>query len=216
MSFVMSQVSLHRVLIEGVQIVKEHINVLDDIFKYYKTPAMNIDYGQKYIDQIKTWFLSTKIPVVQAWNLNIALVPQISVQLAQENEDEGKAALGDYWGPGDDASVGVAVFNVTLDIMLFGSKNTDEVLWMYYIVSYILFKRKRHAEALGLQQATFSASDYGRDNPKLPENIWVRTIKYRATVENFFDQQCYIDIDSLDVCIVAESTNDCEVKVAIP
>src|SRR5665213_3257538 len=119
MSHVIPQVALQRIILDGVQIVKEHIDVIDDIFLYYRSPAMNADYGQKYIDQIKKWFSETKIPVVQAWNMNISQVPQISVQLAQENEDESKAALGDYWGPGEEHTVGVGVFTVTLDVLLF-------------------------------------------------------------------------------------------------
>lgn len=215
MSYVVAQVALQRVLLQGVQIVKENIDVLDDVFLWYRSPAMDTDYGQPYIDNIKKWFLNTKVPVVQAWNANITLVPQISVQLAQENEDESKAALGDHFGDGHDGSIGVNVFNVTLDILLFGTKSSDEVIWLYQIVSYILFKRKRHAENLGLQQHTYSASDYGRDNPKLPENIWVRTIKYKATVQNFWSDQCYIDIDDLEVCMEVESTNCTEPEVEL-
>lgn len=199
MPHVMPQVALHRIVMEGIHILKSNISVLDDIFQYYTCEPMNADYGQKYIDQIKTWFLATKIPVVQAWSLNVEKAPQISIKLATEQEDEGKAAIGDHFGDGDEANIGVGVFTVMLDIGLHGSKNTDEVLWLYYIVSYILFKRKRQAEELGLQLHTFSATDYTREFPKLPENIWVRTIRFKATVQNFWDSEPYINIDEVVV-----------------
>jgi hypothetical protein len=195
----MPQIAVHRVIQEGVLILKNNVDVLDDIFQYYTSDGMNADYGQAYIDQIKKWFTDTKIPVVQAWSMNLSKVPQISVQLAQENEDESKAAIGDHWDMGENSNVGVSVFTTMLDINIFGTKNSDEVLWLYYIVNYILFKRKRRAEKLGLQLHTFSATDYARDIPKLPENIWVRTIRFKTTVQNFWDSEEYLDIDDIEV-----------------
>lgn len=200
----MPQIGLHRLILEGMNILRQNPDVLDDIFQYYTCAPMDKDYGQKYIDQIKQWFITTKIPVVQAWSMNLAKVPQISVQLAQESEAEDKASIGDFYSDGDDSTVGVSAFNVMLDVMIFGTKNSDEVLWLYYIVNYILFKRKRQAEALGLQLNTFTASDYARDIPKLPENVWVRTIRYRALVQNFWNADAYIDINDINVSVTTE------------
>lgn len=205
MPHVMPQVAVHRIIQDGVQIIKENIDLLDDIFQYFTCGPMEADYGQSYIDQIKKWFKDTKIPVVQAWSMDMAKVPQISVQLASETEAEDKAAIGDHWDSMDDGNIGVSVFNVNLDVMIFGTKNSDEILWLYYIVNYILFKRKRQAEALGLQLHTFGATDYARDFPRLPENIWVRTIKFKCTVENFWDSEPGLDINELEVCYKFES-----------
>lgn len=204
MPMVMPQIAVHRLIQEGMQIVKDNIDILDDVFQYYDCGPMKADYGKPYIDQIKVWFKITKIPVVQAWSMNISKVPQVSIQLAQENEDESKSAIGDHWGNGEEGTVGVDVFNVMLDILIFGTKNSDEVLWLYYIVHYILSKRKRQAEALGLQLHTFSASDYARDIPKLPENIWVRTIRFKTTVQNFWEADKFLNIDDMEVGIKYE------------
>lgn len=208
MAYVMPQIAVHRVLQEGFDILRNNIDVLDDIFAYYNHEAMAASYGQAYIDQIKTWFTNTKIPIVQAWSMNMQKCPQIGIQLAQESEDESKAALGDHWGDGETSAVGVGVFSVTLDIMLFGTKNSDEVLWLYYMTNYVLFKSKRRAEDLGMQLHTFSASDYSRDMPRMPENIWVRTIKFRATVENHWDAEPYINADQVEVDLFAQSTSE--------
>jgi hypothetical protein len=199
------QVALHRLLQEGISIIKQNPDVLDDVFQYYNCEPMLELYGQAYIDQIKQWFLQTKIPVVQAWNLNLQRAPQIAIYLASEQEDETKAAIGDHFDEGDESNVGVGVFTVTLDIALLGSKNTDEVLWMHYIISYILFKRKRRAEELGLQLHTFTASDYSREARALPENVWSRTIRFRATVEQFWDSEPYINIDNIESIVDFES-----------
>ena len=205
MSHVMPQISLQRVIQEGVKILKENPDVLDDIFQYYRCPGIESDYGQPYIDEIKTWFVSTKIPVVQAWSVNPQQVPQISVKLATEQEDETKSAIGDHFAMGEESNIGVAPFVVTLDITIRTSKNGDQALWLYYIVSYILFKRKRRAEELGLQLQTFSATDYTRDHSKLADNIWERYIRFRTVVQNFWNSEGYLDIGDIDIDLDASS-----------
>lgn len=204
MPMVMPQIAVHRLIQEGIAIVKANIDLLDDIFQYYTSEGMDNDYGQDYIDKIKVWFHDTKVPVVQAWSMNLSKVPQISVQLAQENEDESKAAIGDHFGEDENGNIGVGVTSVMLDVNLFGTKNSDEVLWLYYIVKYILFKRKRRAEELGLQLHTFSATDYARDIPKLPENVWVRTIRVKTVTEDFWDAEPWLDIEDMEVDITYE------------
>lgn len=206
MPHVMPQVALHRIIMDGIKILKSNPDVLDDIFQYYTCDEMNADYGQSYIDKIKTWFTTTKIPVIQAWSMNTATAPQITIRLATEQEDESKAAIGDHWDAGEDGNIGVSAFNVAMDVAIYGTKSTDEVLWLYYIVNYVLFKRKRQAEALGLQLYTFAATDYSRDIERSAENLWVRTIRFRATVQNFWDSEPYLDIDEIDVGLEFEST----------
>jgi len=207
MPHVVPQVALHRVILEGIQILKQNPDVLDDVFEYYKCPEMEASYGQSYIDKIKTWFTSTKIPVVQAWSLDPTQAPQIAIKLSTEQEDESKAAIGDHFADDmdEDANTGVSPSVVQLDIMLMSSRNGDQTLWLYYIVSYILLKRKRKAEQLGLQLHTFSATDYNRDNNKLTDNIWVRYIRYRCVVQNFWASEDFIDISDIEIDLDAEN-----------
>ena len=200
MPHVIPQVALQRVLQQGIKQLKANPVILDDIFCYYLVSEMSSDYGQSYVDKIKQCLIQTKIPVVQAWSLNPQRIPCISVHLANEREDEQKAAIGDYWGSEDGVGeVGVGVFNVTLDVGLHSSKNGDETLWLYYITNYILFKSKRLSEKLGLQLQTFSATDYARNNQLLADNVWTRWIRFTTTVENFWENSPYLDIDSINV-----------------
>lgn len=205
MSMVFPQVGLQRLLQEGLAAIKAEPGVLDDVFSYYTCEALASSYGQAYVDKIKQWFLATKIPVTQAWHLNMQLVPQISIKLATEQEDESKVAVGDFWGDDECDEVGTSPFIVMLDIRLHTSRNGDEVLWLYYIVNYIFFKFKRRAEALGLQLQTFNASDYARDNIKLPDNVYVRTIRFKTTVQNFWDAEKKLEIDELITGLKFES-----------
>lgn len=202
---VFPQVALQRVIQEGIKILKSNPDILDGIFQYYTCEPMASDYGQSYVDKIKEWFVQTKIPVVQAWSFDPQQVPQISIKLATEQEDETKSAIGDHWDEGDDGNIGVAPFVVNLDIAIRTSTNGDQVLWLYYIVNYILFKRKRRAEELGLQLHTFTSTDYTRDNTKLANNIWERYIRFRAIVQNFWDSEDYLDINDIEIDVDAES-----------
>jgi hypothetical protein len=201
----MPQVALHRVIQEGIAILKKNPDILDNIFEYYTCPGLDKDYGQNYIDKIKEWFTTTKIPVMQAWSLNPQRVPQIGIKLASEQEDESLVGIGDHWGDGEEATIGVSPSVVQLDVVIMTSRNGDESLWLYYIVSYLLLKRKRRAEELGLQKHTWSASDYNRNAAKLADNIWERYIRFRTTVQNLWDNEEFLDIDDLDVDLDAES-----------
>lgn len=207
MSYVLAQVALQRTIQIGLKYIKTHPEILDEIFAQYLYPEMESDYGQQYIDKLKNWFLTTKIPVLQIWSLNPDRIPAITVGLATEAEDESKAAINDYLGAGEFGEIGVNVSNVTLDIGIHTSKTGDEVIWMYYITSHVLFRFKRLAEKLGLQLNTFSANEYSREPVKLGDQIWSRWIKYKCTVTNTWDGTPYLDIDDMEIGIQFESAN---------
>ena len=206
--YILPQVALQRVIQNGIKVIKDNPAIIDYIFESYKAPLMNDDYGQPYIDKIQAWFTETKIPAVQAWSLNVQKAPQISIKLANESEDESKAAMGDYLMNGDTHEIGIGVFKVSLDIGIHARKESDEVLWLYSIISYILFTSKRTAESMGLYLQTFSASDYSRENQRLPDNMWVRWIRFSCTVNNLFLQDPHIQIDDITTTIHASSTSE--------
>lgn len=207
MAHVIPQVALHRIIWQGIQILKQNPDVLDHIFEYYTDELIDRDYGQKYINNIKKWFTTTEIPVVQAWSINPQQAPQIAIKLASEQEDESKSAVGDHFDFGEESTIGMAPFVVNLDILIMAGKNSDECLWLYYIVNYILFKRKRQAELLGLQLHTFSATDNNRDLSKMGDNIWTRTIRFRCVVQNFWDSEPYLDISDFEFDLQASSSS---------
>ncbi|CAM6003874.1 unnamed protein product [Sphagnum balticum] len=88
----------------------------DDLFLQFADPELNVDFGPAYRDQIWEWFTTTKIPVVQAWSFNAQKIPCISIHLANETEDESKAAMFDLAGVGENADIGTAVFTVMVDV----------------------------------------------------------------------------------------------------
>jgi hypothetical protein len=194
MSFVLPEVVVQKVLEYGIKRLRYNKAEFYDLFAQFTQDELNDDYGPKYLDEIWKWFSTTKIPVVKAWSLNVQNIPCISVHLANESEDESKDAIGDIAGIFDDeGETGTGVFTAMVDIGIHANKAGDHVLWIYYMVAYILFKHKLMAHRLGLKLHTFSASDYGKDNNKMAENIWTRWVRFKCTTQNFWNAERFGD-----------------------
>lgn len=209
--FVMPEVVIQKILSKGISDLRKNRPAFNQLFCQFNQDELGNDYGTKYIDDIWAWFSETKIPVVKAWSFNRQYVPSISVHLANETEDESKAGFSDIAGTFNDTEeTGTGVFTVMVDIGIHANKAGDHVLWLYYIVSYILFKNKLMAERFGLKLHTFSASDYNKDGAKATENIWTRWIRFRCTTQNFWgaDQLSEVEDINTDVAYGLESASD--------
>ncbi len=186
MSFIMPEVIVRRLINHGIKELRNNKVAFDDLFAQFDNPELNVDFGPDYRDQIWFWFTTTKIPVVQSWSFNAQLIPCISIHLANETEDESKAAMDDLAGVGEHSDIGTAVFTVMVDVGIHVARGGDYILWLYYITSYILFKHKLLAERWGLKLQTYSASDYSKDADKSMNNIWTRWVRFRCTTQNFW------------------------------
>jgi hypothetical protein len=198
MPFVMPEIVLQKVIDHGIKKLRENKVEFNDLFSQFTQEELDVDYGEKYLEQIWEWFTTTKIPIVKAWSFNRQNVPSISVHLANETEDETKASMQDIGDISPLGEVGTGVFTVMVDIGIHANKAGDHVLWLYYIVSYVLFRHKSMAERFGLMLHTFSASDYNKDVNKMTENIWTRWIRYRCTTQNFWVADQYLDIEEIN------------------
>jgi hypothetical protein len=208
MSFVLPEVSLQRMVQVGLRNLRDNKEAFEDIFAQYKCDLLQASYGQTHIDNMWDWFSNTKLPVVQAWSFDLEKVPGFSIHLADESEDESKAALNDYWGMGydeensPDQEIKVNVNSVSLDIGIHADKSKDHVLWMYYILNYIFFKEKLVGRGLGLQNITFRASDYNKESKYMADNVWSRWVRFRCTVQNYIgdekaeENELQVDIDA--------------------
>lgn len=194
MSFVFPEIVVEKILTHGLKSLRANKPAFYDLFAQFVQDELAADYGPKYLDEVWTWFSTTKIPVVKAWSFNTQQIPCISVHLANETEDEGKAGIGDYFGKSSTGEIGTGVFTTMVDIGIHANKAGDHVLWMYYIVAYVLFKHKLMAERLGLKLHTFSASDYNKEASKMTDNIWTRWVRFRCTTENFWAADPFTDI----------------------
>jgi len=191
-SWVLPEVVVRKLIDSGIKELRKDEKAFFDLFSQFTQHELGEEYGPDYVQQIWKWFSETKIPVIQAWSFNSQKIPCVSIHLANETEDESKAAMGDLLGTGRNSEVGTAVFTVMVDVGIHMARGGDQVLWVYYIVSYIMFKYKLNFERLGLKLHTFSASDYAKDADKMGasgNNIWTRWIRFRCTTENFWAAQ---------------------------
>lgn len=204
MAFVMPEIVVQRVLQRGLKNLRENPDAFNEIFGQFLCSELTTDYGQAYLDEIRQFIFETKIPVVQAWALNPQRIPCYSIHLANEAEDEQKAAIGDFYGDAEDNTVSTGVFTVYIDIGIHGNKTGDMVIWMYYVLAYIMFKEKLIAEKLGLQLHTWSASDHQRVDQKLPENVWTRRVRFKCTTQNWLAQEPFVEVEDTVVTVVPD------------
>lgn len=200
MGWILPEVVVQKVITHGIKQLRANKDAFVDLFEQYDCDELSAQYGANYIEKMWNWFSTTKIPVIQAWSFNAEKIPCISIQLANETEAEDKAAIGDIAGVfGEEGETSTGVFTVLVDIGIHANKAGDQVLWLYYIVSYILFKHKLMAHRLGLKLHTFQASDYNKDATKMGENVWSRWIRFRCTTQNFLMGDEFMDIEEINV-----------------
>lgn len=197
--FILTEVVLQVAIKNGLKRIKDNPAVLDDLFEQYRNSYLDYYYGDDYINSIKSWITSTKIPVLQAWSFDATRVPCISIHLGNEVEDESKASFGDYFGINEDNEVLVNPMTVMLDIGIHADKSKDHVLWLYYMINHILYREKTFFRSLGLQLITFNASDYNKESKYMTENIWTRWIRFRCTVQNYVISEELTSIDDVDI-----------------
>lgn len=205
--WIMPQLALQKILQTGLRRIKDNPALLDDIFGYMCEPTIAEDYGPSHVAEIKAWFLRTKIPVLHAWTFNAERIPCISIHLSGESEDESKVAVGDYYGDDENGDVGTTPIVSQLDVGILGTKNSDEVLWLYYIATYILFNSKLLAEQLGLKLQTFTASDWERRQEYAQENVWIRWIRFRCITQNFWSSEEAVEFDDVESMVDVESAS---------
>lgn len=200
MAWVLPEIGIRRVINDGLKALRLNKPAFLDIFNQFAQDELDGEYGAAYVEQIWEWFSTTKIPVIQSWSFNAQRIPCISVHLANESEAEDKIALDDYVGTFNNSEeTGGTAFTVMLDLGIHANRGGDHVLWLYYILSYVLFKNKPALLRLGLEMGTFSASDYAKDAEKMGNNIWTRWVRYRCTTQNFWGADPITDITDVNI-----------------
>lgn len=211
MSWTLPEVIMRRTIDDGLKRLRNNKSAFLDIFADMTKDELNTEYGPAYVEKIWTWFATTKIPAIDSWSFDAQKIPCYSIHLANEQEAEDKLAMDDYGGTFDDESTtGTAAFSVMLDIGVHANKGGDHVLWLYYILSYILFKNKPMLHRLGLRMGTFSASDYSKEAEKMGNNIWTRWVRYRCTTQNDWAADSLTEVGDLDTGFKVSRIHDVE------
>jgi hypothetical protein len=86
-------------------------------------------------------------------------------------------------------------FRETFEIRVNAQTNSDQAIWLYYIVAYILMRNKHKFEEVGLESQTFSTSEFTRDVGKAPNSIWGRTLRFSFLVKHDWREE----VDALEI-----------------
>jgi hypothetical protein len=98
-------------------------------------------------------------------------------------------------------------FRENFEVRVNAQTNTDQAIWLYYIVSYILMRNKGNFEKLGMESQTYSASEFTRDVGKSPNNIWGRTFRFSFLVQHSWKEEVNA-VEIVEVNVNSE-TNVC-------
>lgn len=96
--------------------------------------------------------------------------------------------------------VGSVCFRETFEIRCNAQTNTDQAIWLYYIVSYVLMRNKSKFEEVGIESQTYSTSEFTRDIGKEPNSIWGRTLRFSFLVQHSWkEEQCVPELFAINV-----------------
>ena len=94
--------------------------------------------------------------------------------------------------------LGQAQFRELIDIGLHGHADQHTVMWLYYIVSWLLFRFKTILEKRCFDVHTFSASDFDRDSKYLGEHVYSRWLRLSGKTSISWREPPYTNITRID------------------
>lgn len=98
-----------------------------------------------------------------------------------------------------------AWFRETFEIRVNANSNSDQAIWLYYILAHIMMRNKQAFEDVGLENQTFSTSEFTRDVGKAPNTIWGRTLRFSFLVQHTWKEE--VDVLELFQVNVNVETN---------
>lgn len=302
MGSVSLDVEIQGFLSTGLDYVRAHPEVCDEIFDTWLQPHLEKLYGRRAIEQARKWLTDNDIPVVLSWGLQNAKLPCLSVHLAQDPERVESAALSDHAGfvgsevaqpvivppftpkaydpdagivtvgrgislnstaiapnhvmvdykgeeylvqsPITDTSFaidttgdpvdprklyvkagpgmaieqkrgGSARFLTHVDIGFHATTDHQTVLWLYYTVSWILFRFKLDMERRGIQLQTYAGSEFNKDSKFLAENVYSRWMRYSAQVSVEWTEPAGALMGGLNVTTHAEAEDGDDIDLTL-
>lgn len=96
MSFKLPDLIVESILRDGFANARNDLSVIDDVFCDLTMAYADKKYGQAEIQRIKDIIANKEVSIVHSFNLVNSNLPCISIQLADDREDESKAHMGNY------------------------------------------------------------------------------------------------------------------------
>jgi hypothetical protein len=99
---------------------------------------------------------------------------------------------------------GEAYFNTQLDVGVHARDNPNMVIWLYSILTYILFRYKSEISTRCMDLTTYSASDFSKDSQYIASNVYSRWIRLSARTRVSWKEDLLPKIDTLTVDVKEE------------
>ena len=98
MGFKMPDLIVEACLRDGFRNARRNPEIVDDVFEDLTRAYASKKYGEAEITRIKNLLTEKEVSVVHAFNLVPANLPCISLQLADDRENEARAHMGNFTG----------------------------------------------------------------------------------------------------------------------
>lgn len=96
MAFKLPDLILESIIRDGLENARRDETVIEDVFGDLLKPYAAKKYGEAEVNKIKDIIQKREISVVHSFNLVNANLPCISIQLADDREDEARTQIGNY------------------------------------------------------------------------------------------------------------------------
>ena len=95
MPFVLPDLVIESVLRDGFENARNNEAVVDDVFANLTRAFASSKYGQAELEKIKNLVQNREVSIIHSFNLAQTKMPTISIQLAEDTEDEEQARMSD-------------------------------------------------------------------------------------------------------------------------
>jgi hypothetical protein len=95
MSFKMPDLIVESIIRDGFKNARRDESVIDDVFADLTLAYASKKYGEAEIEKIKAMVREKEVSIIHSFNLSAVNMPCISIQLADDREDE-KSFMGNY------------------------------------------------------------------------------------------------------------------------
>ena len=172
--------------------------VLNMLFNF-EEGGNNIDGGldltvsRKYIVEplrLREFFRNNQVAIVQSFSDIQTNLPCISIQLANDGEDQGLALTDDFGGiEGFDANNGIGRDENTIHantVINVGIHTKDQLLtkYIYHITKYFILSAKEDLIRQNFIIATFKGSDFSRDAGWAGDHVYTRFLNISGKTED--------------------------------
>lgn len=94
--FTLSDLIIESTIREGLQNIRNDLEIVDEVFEQLKTLPISPKYGEDEIAKIKNFITTTPISIVHSFHIVESNIPCISIQLLSASEYVDRSVLDDF------------------------------------------------------------------------------------------------------------------------